>query len=569
MANTDPATYTGRDTTTVAATANSLTNAILGGSRWGVAAAGAAATLTYAFPDSVARFDSAAGVAGNYAAVDPLGYGFGAYLPGFSGFDAPAREAARAVLAAWSEVAQLSFAEVPADGVGAGTLRFAYTTPSGIGATTYGVSAFPQDLAVSGDTWINSGFLYPEGWAAGGQNFLTLLHEVGHALGLKHPHDTGLAGALPGWPQNTATLEKTGEDTLVGYSTQDMVMAYNDLPGVGSPVQADYAPTTPMRVDIAAMQYLYGANNSTRADDTVYTFDGESRYNQTIWDGGGRDTIVATGTRDVAINLNPGTWSRLGLPLTYSERNPDLTVARARPDLTRAETVYLYDTVTIENATGGNGNDTLIGNAHANRLQGNAGDDLIDGGDGVDLAAYAGTRDQYTVARTPDNWRVSATGTAGDGQDTLTAVERLQFADISLALDTGTSGHAGQTAQILRALFGSTYVDNTVFAGIGLSLLDQGTGYEALVALAIGTPVFEQLAGGRGNRAFVEFVYRNVVGTAADEASAASFTSLLDTGAYTQATLGVLACQTALNAQSAQLVGLVETGLPYLAPAGT
>jgi hypothetical protein len=58
------------------------------------------------------------------------------------------------------------------------------------------------------------------------QNFLTLLHEAGHALGLKHPHDTGPSGVFIGWPQNTTVLPTTdGGTTLAGESTPSMVMA--------------------------------------------------------------------------------------------------------------------------------------------------------------------------------------------------------------------------------------------------------------------------------------------------------------------------------------------------------
>ena len=188
------------------------------------------------------------------------------------------------------------------------------------------VSAFPQDFAGAGDTWMNKAFLFPEGWAPGTQNFLTLLHEVGHAIGLKHPHDTGMDGT-PGWPSTPAVLPKTGDDTLTGYSTQNMVMAYNDIPGEGSPLQADFAPTTPMKVDIDAIQYLYGPNLAHNAGNTVYTFVSTVRYNETIWDGGGNDTIVVDGAADAGISLVPGTWSRVGVPLTFSNRNADLSLS--------------------------------------------------------------------------------------------------------------------------------------------------------------------------------------------------------------------------------------------------
>ena len=339
-------TYTGDITALVHPTGNPLTDALIVGSKWGTGAAGTAATVTFSFPDAIDKFDVRGGVAGNYNPAEPTEGGYAAYLQGFVAFGAAEQAAARQVLASWAAVADLQLFEVPATTVDAGVLRFGYT--GGLGESTYAVSAFPQDFAGAGDTWMNKAFLFPEGWAAGTQNFLTLLHEVGHAIGLKHPHDTGMDGT-PGWPSTPAVLPKTGDDTLTDFSTQDMVMAYNDIPGQGAPLQADFAPTTPMKVDIDAIQYLYGPNLAYNAGNTVYTFASTERYNQTIWDGGGNDTIVVDGADDAGISLVPGTWSRVGLPLTFSTRNPDLSLADPLPDLTDPLTVYIYDTVLIEN----------------------------------------------------------------------------------------------------------------------------------------------------------------------------------------------------------------------------
>lgn len=62
-----------------------------------------------------------------------------------------------------------------------------------------------------------------------------------------------------------------------------------------------------MKVDIDAIQYLYGPNLAYNAGNTVYTFASTERYNQTIWDGGGNDTIVVDGADDAGISLVPGT----------------------------------------------------------------------------------------------------------------------------------------------------------------------------------------------------------------------------------------------------------------------
>lgn len=222
---------------------------------------------------------------------------------------------------------------------------------------------------------------------------------------------------------------------------------------------------------------------------------------------------------------------------------------------------------TIESAVGGDGDDVLIGNALANRLRGGPGNDSIDGGAGIDVAVFAGPRADYAAVRGGGQWLVDALR-GNDGTDLLTGVERLQFADIGLALDTTVSGHAGQTAQILRALFGPSYVRNSDFVAIGIDLFDQGRSYGQVVELAVSTPLFAELAGGRSNRAFVEHVYENVVGVPATASTAAYYASLLDQGTQTQVSLGVLAAQLDLNARSVDLVGLVDNGLAFSLPAG-
>ncbi len=551
-----PTTYTGEQTSLVQPSGTTLIDALIGGSKWGTGGAGTGANVTFSFPATPAAFDTRTGVVGNYGENEPLGAGFGAKLASFTPFSPAQQEAARQVLQAFANVANLSFTEVAASSVDAGVLRFGNSAPPGMEATSWGVSWFPQDFAGAGDTWMNAGFLFPEGWARGTQNFLTLLHEVGHALGLKHPHDTGLSGVLTGWPENPTKLPFTGTDTLTTQSTQTMVMAYNDIPGRSTfndlALQSDFAPTTPMRWDIAALQYLYGANLAYNAGDTLYTFDGEARYNQTLWDGGGNDTIVATGNRAVEIDLRPAQWSKLGQPMTFSTRNADNSVNAAQPQFSDPYTVFIYDTVTIENATGGNGNDVIYANAVANR---------IDGGAGIDTAVYLAGRATYSLARDGSGWTVSSS--AAD-TDSLLSIERVRFADKALAFDTAVDGHAGQVAQILRALFGASAVANPTFAGIGLSLRDAGMSYADIVALAIGTPIFEQLAGSRSNTDFVRLVYKNVIGSDAPPEALAQFVGLLDNGTYTQASLGLLACQIEFNTQSVELVGLAGTGLEFV-----
>src|SRR5262249_11890268 len=82
--------------------------------------------------------------------------------------------------------------------------------------------------------------------------------------------------------------------------------------------------------------------------------------------------------------------------------------------------------ISIENVDGGSGNDTIRGDAGANRLVGGdgndrlvgrGGDDVLDGGVGSDTAGYAGARQAIVI----DLQAGTASGQAGN--DTLISIE--------------------------------------------------------------------------------------------------------------------------------------------------
>lgn len=81
---------------------------------------------------------------------------------------------------------------------------------------------------------------------------------------------------------------------------------------------------------------------------------------------------------------------------------------------------------------GNGGNDMLLGGAGNDRLQGGAGDDVLDGGSGRDVALFAGNRSDYLISRSGDT--ITVRHNFSDGADTLTSVERAQFADALLSL---------------------------------------------------------------------------------------------------------------------------------------
>jgi Ca2+-binding RTX toxin-like protein len=188
------------------------------------------------------------------------------------------------------------------------------------------------------------------------------------------------------------------------------------------------------------MQFLYGVNTNFNAGDDIYTFDPAVPFFKTIWDGSGNDTIsVANFQKACIIDLNPGNYSKITIE---SDATDGINWINPPPIPTYDGTNALaiaFDCI-IENAIGGAGNDQLIGNAANNQLSGGAGHDVIHGGLGTDAAVWASKAANYQLSKTVNGWQVKDK-TGADGTDSLTSIERLQFADKSVIIESKT--HAG------------------------------------------------------------------------------------------------------------------------------
>ncbi|MFC3942818.1 serine 3-dehydrogenase [Pseudomonas gingeri NCPPB 3146 = LMG 5327] len=290
------------------------------------------------------------------------------YALGLAGLQAfSPLQKAQAVLAmqSWADAAHISFSEAPHGGDG--HITFGDYKVGGGAAQTIR----PGDISgLGGQSWYSIADGYEDNKSPGLNNNgrQTLTHEIGHVLGLPHPGNYNGAGA------SYASNATYAQDTL-GYS----VMSYWSETASGQDFtrnDAAFYASAPLMDDIAAIQKLYGANWSTRSDDTTYGFNSNTGRDFLsafqswdalvfcVWDGGGNDTLDFSGfTQNQKINLHTGAFSDVG---------------------GMVGNVSIAQGVTVENAIGGSGNDLLIGNAVANELRGGAGNDVLYGVGGAD-----------------------------------------------------------------------------------------------------------------------------------------------------------------------------------------
>jgi hypothetical protein len=412
--------------------ADPLVAALIGGLKWG-AGPGAGADLTYSFPWTTHPTAVFAGAFGNpYSNLSEPS------APEHHGLNGAQIAAVRLALAGWAEVANLRFTEIAESDSSVGDLRVAWT--SAANGNAWGWAYYPSGAYPSGgDIWLSTSAADDTNWLPGSGNFDGLLHEVGHALGLKHPFSAGVT--LPASMNNKQYTVMAYDAAPHGWfgrlTISDSSQSYRIFP---------VNPETPMVLDVAAIQHAYGANTTTRTGNDVYTFDPATPFLRTLWDAGGDDTIsVANFSRGCAIDLRPGSFSDIAIP---SDPVPGWWTNSFLPTYDGTQNLGIAYGVNIENAWGGSGADVLQGNQLGNRLQGNAGadtlrgdagrdtleggtgNDTLQGGSGTDAAVFSGPRGSYVVTRSGSTITVSGP----DGVDHLTTLEHLVFSDSRMVL---------------------------------------------------------------------------------------------------------------------------------------
>ena len=246
----------------------------------------------------------------------------------------------------------------------------------------------------------------------------------------------------------TVNLALTTAQSGVGHAQGDTLSNIENVAG------SDHDDTL---IGDTSANVLSGQNG----DDTLRGDDGADALNG----GDGADTADYTGS-DAAVTVN--------LSLTTAQSG-----GHAQGDTLTS----------IENVTGSDHNDTLIGDASDNILRGAAGSDTLNGGDGADTADYSGSDAVVKV-----NLTLATAQSGGHAQgDLLTSIENVAGSDHGDTLTGDGSGNilwgaagsdtlnggdgddtldGGSGGDVLKSNSG----DDTLNGGVGPDLLDGGDG---------------------------------------------------------------------------------------------
>ena len=468
------------------------------------AAPGTPVTVTYSFPTQL-----------------PAAYS-GDNALGWKPFNAQQQAAVREVLGLLQKQINISFVEVTDTPSAGGTIRLSDNTQSG--SAGYAYLANSSRTSLDSDVFISNS--YSTNVTPGSYAWTTLVHELGHVLGLKHPGNYNASQTTSA--SAVGNFLGVNEDTF--YNT---IMTYrNSAQGIND--------TWFMPYDLLALRYLYGARAFETGNNTYAYTDAVGQSVSTVVDDGGTNTLDFSAlTTSANINLTPGSYSSVGKLKSGAQALANLTISL---------------TTVIQNVIGSNQADVVLGNNAGDTFTGGGGNDTLVGGTGIDTAVFSGPRARYTITKTQSGQTVQD-NTGIDGTDTLTNMERLRFSDAKLALDL--DGHAGQTVKLIGAVFGKTAVSSTGYVSAGLRLLDAGMSYEDLGTAAINE------TGKTRSLDVVEMLWLNLFGAAPTASQSAPYVAMLDAGLSAGA-LAVMAADTASNTANINLVGLTQTGVVYI-----
>ena len=299
-------------------------------------------------------------------------------------------------------------------------------------------------VAINWSTYQNDDGSFKNSIASGSFYGITFLHELSHAVGLKHPHDRGLRNQprFPGLTRSSNQYKDSGDygQNAHPWTQLSYVDKRADNGLVPDRIESYGFLQSPGALDVAALQWLYGTNDRTARGDDVYRLPKKNQEGtgwQSIWDTGGIDRIDGSGSKKaVRIDLRNATLDLSEAAGGYVSRvdgvDGGFTIAHDWDGQT-------IDSVTgdcvIENAVGGKKADLLIGNSADNQLKGGKGRDILFSGAGSRNRSIGGKgKDQFWMDTGSDSFVKIMD--FQKGKDLLVFDEGINAANIDLRLQS-------------------------------------------------------------------------------------------------------------------------------------
>ncbi|OYU01548.1 MAG: hypothetical protein CFE36_09685 [Sphingomonadaceae bacterium PASS1] len=292
----------------------------------------------------------------------------------------------------------------------------------------------------------------------------------------------------------------TGNDRMTGGAGDDIyvVESAND-----TVTEAANGGTDTVRTTRASYTLANNVENLTYIGDATFSGTGNAA-NNSITGGIGNDTLDGRAGNDI---MTGG----LGNDRYVVDSSGDVVVEQSSEgnDMVTASMSYVLG-ANVENLTlSGNAALNGTGNAVANQITGNSGANILRGAGGADTLNGAGGTDTAAFDQAASSYALDHSGSAvivsdlvnGEGTDTLTAIENLNFAGSNYAIVSGTTAvntiNGGAGSQAIFALGGNDIING----GAGNDIIVAGLGNDG-ITLASDTGGRDFIDGGAGEDTF-------------------------------------------------------------------